>query len=244
MKSNEATIFIFIASIIIGILISLNINFGRSTGRNVLSATQYQEALNNRNRLYRDIDAIQEQYDEFYSKLAKYKYGNKSNIDHQNELKNELIQSKVLLGTQDVEGEGIEIILKDISTELTNNEKLNWNDQLVHNTDIIQVINDLRNAGAEAISLNGERVIDRTEIDCSGPFLRVNGIKIAAPFHIYAIGNKDALRDYMWLNENYLKVLTRPDRQIRVELNQIDKIKITAYVDSLNSDFVTVQEKK
>lgn len=243
MKSNEATIFIFIASIIIGLLISLNINFGRPTGRNILSAAQYQEALNNRNRLYRDINNIEEQYNEYYSKLQKYKYGDKNATEHQNEIKSELLKSKTLLGTEAVEGEGIEIILKDASNGYVNNE-LDASVQLVHNGDIIQIINDLKNAGAEAISLNDQRVIDRTEIDCSGPFIRVNGIKITTPFYIYAIGNKDALKDYMWLNENYLKVLTRPDRQIRVELLQLDKVKIPAYIYTINNEYLTSQEKK
>lgn len=62
---------------------------------------------------------------------------------------------------------------KDIENSLAFEKAL----RLVHDMDIMQVINDIKNSGAEAISINGQRVVDKTEIYCSGAFLRINGVK-------------------------------------------------------------------
>ena len=53
---------------------------------------------------------------------------------------------------------------------------------LVHYDDLLQVVNALNNAGAEAISINGQRVITTTAITCEGNVIKVNGEKISSIF--------------------------------------------------------------
>ena len=235
MKNNEANIFVFIASIIIGILISMNISFTRSNERVFLSAKQYQDAYNYRNKLYNDIVGLIEQYDKYDSKLKKYENNEQNEQQVSSEIQKELSENGIILGKTAVEGQGIKINLNDASTADIENA-FDYQLRLVHNTDIIQVFNDLRNAGAEAISINGQRIVDSSEVYCSGPFLRVNGVKIAAPFSIYAIGNKEVLYNYMMSNENYLKTLMI--RKVRVEAQQSDDIVIPAYTGEQKHDFI------
>lgn len=239
MKNNEANIFVFIASIIIGILISMNISLGRSNTRVFLSAKQYQDAYNYKNKLYNDISGLLEQYDKYYDKLQKYKSNEENQSQITASINEELEENKLVLGEVAVEGQGIKIEMNDASEE----DRINpfeYQLRLIHNTDMIQVINDLKNAGAEAISINGHRIVDRSEIYCSGPFLRVNGVKIAAPFIIKAIGNKEVLYNYMMSNENYLKTLMT--RKIRVAVEQQDDIKVSAYNGGYKREFIN--EKK
>ncbi|MBI6873083.1 DUF881 domain-containing protein [Clostridium aciditolerans] len=241
MKNHEADIFVFIASIIIGILISMNISFSRGSDRVFLSAKQYQDAYNYRNKLYGDIAGLMEQYDNYYKKLSKYN-SNEENQTHISEsIKEELDQNNIVLGKVPLQGQGIVINLDDASTENINNSYGYERElRLVHNTDIIQVINDLKNAGAEAISINGQRIMDMTEIYCSGPFIRANGVKIAVPFTISAIGNKEVLYNYMLSNENYLKTLMM--RKIRVDVEQTDDVKIPAYTGEYKKEFMKVNQ--
>lgn len=241
MKNHEAEIFVFIASIIIGILISMNISFSRGTERVFLSTKQYQDAYNYRNKLYGDIAALMEQYDSYYEKLSKYN-SNERNQAHVTEtIKEELNQNNIILGKTAVYGQGIIVTLNDASEEDINNAYSYERElRLIHNTDIIQVINDLKNAGAEAISINGQRIIDRTEIYCSGPFIRANGVKIAVPFTIDAIGNKEVLNNYMLSNENYLKTLMT--RKTRVSVEQSDEINIPAYSGEEKNEYIKVRE--
>lgn len=244
MKHSEASIFVFIACIIIGLLISLNISFNR-TSRVFLNSKQYQEAYNERTQLYKDISNLKEQSDVQFFKLQKYKVNEENQFHISNEIQKELEETKFILGTTDVEGQGIKITLNDISTADANTEFLNESNdyvaRIVHNTDIIQVFNDLRNAGAEAISINDQRVLGNTEVYCDGPFLKVNGIKVAAPFYISAIGNKEVLKNYMLLNENYLKFLIV--RKIRVEVEEVDNVKIPAYIGEISHNYLNTKKK-
>ena len=67
----------------------------------------------------------------------------------------------------------------------------NW--LIVHDIDLMKIVNELKNAGAEAISINGQRIVTTSAIECDGNVIIVNGEKIAAPFEIKAIGLPEAL---------------------------------------------------
>lgn len=239
MRSNEANIFVFISSLIIGVLISTSISIpkkGENSSKSVfLSAQQYEDAYNYKNKLRSEILDYIREYNDFSTKLKKYTQDDTDQLQVKNNINEELEQDEMILGKKDVEGQGIAI---DINDGVTNDSMSSFQYQMriVHNTDIMQVINDLRNSGAEAISINGNRIIDRSEIYCSGPFLRVNGTKIAAPFIIYAIGNKGVLHSYMMSNENYLKIMMT--RKIYVKLSEIDKVRISAYSGEYKTEFM------
>lgn len=235
MKKNEANIFVFIASIIIGILISSNFSFNKGSTWVFLSAKQYKDAYDKRNQLLGDVSNLKDKYNEYISKINNYKYGEKTEDEVLSGFKKEIQENSVVLGYSDVHGQGIKITMNDSSNDFSEDvidEKLS----IIHNTDMIQVINDLKNAGAEAISINGQRVTDRTEVYCNGAFLRVNGVKIAAPFYIVAIGDKDVLKNYMLSEENYLKGLML--RGIEVDLEQENDIKINAYSGEIKDKFM------
>lgn len=239
MKNNEANIFLFAASIIIGILISMNISFNKGTTTTFLSSSQYQDAYNYKNQLYSEISSLVNVYNTYEQKLEKYKVieTNKSSIT--DEINKELEQNNMILGKVQVQGQGLSIILNDADSKYFDNT---FDDQfrLVHNTDIIQVMNDLKNGGAEAISINNQRIVDSSEIYCSGPFLRINGVKIAAPFTINAIGNKEVLYNYMMSDENYLKGLMI--RKVKVNVTQSDLVRVSAFIGNEKADFMKVQQ--
>ncbi|MBV7275022.1 DUF881 domain-containing protein [Clostridium thailandense] len=241
MKNHEAEIFVFIASIIIGILISMNISFTRETEMVFLSTKQYQDAYNYKNKLYSEITDLMEQYDSYNEKLSKYKSNEKDQVHITENIHEELNENNIILGKTPVQGQGIIVTLNDASEEDINNAYAYERElRLIHNTDIIQVINDLKNAGAEAISINGQRIIDKTEIYCSGPFIRANGVKIAVPFIINAIGNKEVLNNYMLSNENYLKTLMT--RKTRISVEQSDEINIPAYSGEEKNEYIRAEE--
>ena len=64
---------------------------------------------------------------------------------------------------------------------------------IIHDDDLLRVINELRAAGAEAIAINGERIVAMSEIRCAGPTLSVNNNRSAPPYEIKAIGNPNNL---------------------------------------------------
>lgn len=112
-----------------------------------------------------------------------------------------------LLGLSEVTGPGVTINLSD-SQNASN--MLNISDALVHAEDVVAVVNELKNAGAEAIAINGQRVVPTTGITCGGNIIDINGEKVGAPFKIQAIGLPEQLAGlerpggYLdWLKEHY-----------------------------------------
>ena len=110
-------------------------------------------------------------------------------------LKEELSKKNKLLGLTELNGTGVIVTLSD-NNSITINEldaDENMNNYLIHDEDIWSIVNELFNAGAEAISINGQRVIGTTAITCSGAVITINGVKLNSPFKISAIGNSESL---------------------------------------------------
>lgn len=90
----------------------------------------------------------------------------------------ELEQINILLGKTDVKGDGIIVTLQD------NEEK-----EIV-SSDLLLLINELKLAGAEAISINDERIINMTDIvDINNSYILVNGQRVTSPYVVKAIGD-------------------------------------------------------
>ncbi|MDD2493847.1 MAG: DUF881 domain-containing protein [Tissierellia bacterium] len=99
-------------------------------------------------------------------------------------------------GFTDVRGPGI---IMRVSDSVSEDETIDIMDKIVHDVDITVLINDLKSAGAEAIIINGKRIINISEVVCAGPLLKINGDSVSAPFLISAIGDPEAL--YNAVNE-------------------------------------------
>lgn len=97
------------------------------------------------------------------------------------ELLNEiLLRRKMQAGYQKLQGKGVIIELMDSEEEAGDGE--NPNNLLIHDQDILILLNDLKVAGAEALSVNGQRIVARSEIKCSGATITINGTTYGQPF--------------------------------------------------------------
>ncbi|WP_027624716.1 DUF881 domain-containing protein [Clostridium lundense] len=235
MRNNEANVFVFVASIIIGILIAMNISFTRENKTTFLSSKQYQDAYAYRNELLNNLSNLNDQYIMYSNKLQKYENNAKDKNKIIGQINEEISANKKIIGFTELEGPGIKISMEDASTEFVEDPD-EYKLKLIHNEDMIQVVNDLMNAGAEAISINGLRIVSSTGIYCNGAFLRINGIQVCAPFYINAIGNKDVLKSYMLADENHLRSLIL--RGIQVDIEETDAIKVPAYNGEIKNKFI------
>lgn len=245
MKINEAKVFVFIAAIIVGVLISLNINLNEVEERVFFTSKQYQDAYSERNKLYKEISDYKEIYYENYSKLQDYQQG-KKNKDEKiiSDVVNELEKNKAILGYSQVKGEGLSLTITDGTGNFSNDiddPLLRWM-RTFHNTDMIQVINELKNAGAEGISVNGQRLMTNSEVYCSWAFISINQVKLPAPFYIDVIGNKENLRGYINSNESYLKILI--NRGINVQITEKDEVTIPTYTGDIKVNYIKASNYK
>jgi len=58
----------------------------------------------------------------------------------------------------------------------------------VHDVDLDTLVNELWSAGAEAISINDQRLVTTTSIRCAGPTILINSVVAASPYKIKVIG--------------------------------------------------------
>lgn len=228
MKNNEASIFIFIASIFIGILISSGITFGNTKKTVYLNSKQYQDVYRNRSKLISDINDLGEQYFDLKQKINDFSKTTDNISEANKQMKDELTIYRMALGKVDIEGEGVEISLNDSGGEFTGTVKAsNSVLQMLHDYDVRYVINALKSAGAEAISINGQRILSNSEVYCNAEFILINGVKTGAPFNIKAIGDSDKLKSYMLADGSYLKYLgMRSNGNIKFKLNTNSDVKI------------------
>ncbi len=99
-------------------------------------------------------------------------------------------KNNLLLGLTDAQGKGIIIELADGKS---NSQMLDASSLLIHDGNLRDIVNELANAGAEAIEINGQRIVNSTYIVCAGNVILVNGEKISSPCIIKAIGNQESL---------------------------------------------------
>lgn len=143
-------------------------------------------------------------------------------------LSEELQENNMLLGYYDVLGEGIIITLKDANKNAIKTSILvDPNDFVVHDADLMEVVNALKESGAEAISINGQRVVDSTAIACLGNVIQVNGEKVGVPFEIKAIGLTERLYGGLTMPYGYLYNMEGAGIQVKVEKS--DHIVIPKY---------------
>lgn len=189
MNMKKGKIIILISSIILGLFISFmmksNLESYAPVTISSLESTQNEiKAINN------EINELKTEYQERENEFDLLKDINLTDNSIVDKLSIDLITSKSSSGHVMLEGPGIIIKMYDNPTEEIIGDV---NDYIIHDVDVLNILNDLRVAGAEAISINTERVVNSSELKCGGPIIRINGVSIGTPFIIRAIGDQQLL---------------------------------------------------
>ena len=154
------------------------------------------------------------------------------------EKESEIKLDNTFLGLTDVKGSGIVITLKDNNTVKRSNISPLDNIELylVHAGDLVEVINALRNAGAEAISINGQRITNFTSVYCAGNVVVVNCEKISSPVEIKAIGSPELLYGSITIPGGYLELME--ETGVIIDVKKSDNILIKKYDGILNTQYM------
>lgn len=195
MKKNEVALVIGIVCLFITMGISVQLRTIASTANPVSSNTIVNKL---RNEVFKWRDNYESIYKELQEAEATLESERKKATENNSESANieqELTKARTFLGLTEVKGKGVEITVDD-NKNMNNLVSLGMdaNLLLVHDGDLINIINILKNAGAEAISINDQRIVSTTAITCDGYVVRINGVKVGAPFRIKAIGSPEYLK--------------------------------------------------
>lgn len=223
-----------IVNFIIGIVIAINIK-NLSGNQTFVTLKTIQEVENQIEIERVEVENLNKLIFEKKSNIAKYELEIEDTGSIKNIIEEELDDVKVITGFEDVVGEGVVVKISDSERKIEEWE--DPNSLIIHDENVIHVINDLKIAGAEAISVNGERLTTFSSIKCAGPTITVNGNTYGQPFVIKAIGNKKFLKSAM---ENpYSKInLKKYLYDIGFEVEEKDEIIIHKYSGQFNFEYI------
>lgn len=184
------------------------------------------------NNLRSEVLKYKEKYDNRYLELEKAEKTlekEREKITKNNaeltSLEENIKNGNKILGLSEVTGPGIIVRLQDNQSKnikgIFDPGKL-----IVHDLDVLSVVNELKNAGAEAISVNEQRIVPTTSIICDGNVIRINGEKIGTPFEIKAIGLPEQLAA-LSRQGGYLSILE--EDRVETDLKKSNSITIPKY---------------
>ena len=163
------------------------------------------------------------------SDLQSFKDEAAENSEYSKTIINQLDKAEILAGLVDVEGTGVTITVKDSTVKNTVGDA---NAYVIHDSDLLMIINELCDAGAEAISINGERVVSTTEIRCAGATVSVNNSRYAQPFIINAIGDPVNLENALLMRGGVYDTLNTWGLEINIK--KVSNVQIPAYIGSIS----------
>lgn len=182
------------------------------SGVEEMRETELREALVEWKKKYEDTNT---KYEETISKINEYKEKRESNQEATELLEKELDNSEMILGKTTVEGEGIIITLSPGTTKDTDDVEQSVD---IVAQDLIQLINELRYAGAEAVSINDERVVNMTDIvDIGTKYILVNSNRVTSPYVIKVIGDRKYLQSALNIKNGYVDLKTSEGKNVQVE---------------------------
>jgi uncharacterized protein YlxW (UPF0749 family) len=179
-------------------------------------------------QLQKQKNDLQDKLKELEKENQTYEKVKAGDSEAAKQIQDNLEKARIFAGLTDVKGKGIIVTLE-------NNGYL-----YVEDGDILNVINELRASGAQAISVNDERIVGMSEIREAGQYIMINGKQTVSPFVIKAISDPDTLERSLRLIGGVLQSLE--DAQLKVDVKQSDNITIQRFVDDgteIKTDLLT-----
>ena len=156
-------------------------------------------------RLRAEVEALQAQLDQFQD-VGGGGALLESLVDEVNHL-------RVINGLVAVSGPGIELAIEGPISVL----------------DLHDLINELRNAGAEALALNGQRIVAWSAIGSDGEHVTVDGQPVHAPYHLEAIGHAQTLEVALNRPGGLVRLLQQARTGTSIAVNKRDRLTLPVY---------------
>jgi uncharacterized protein YlxW (UPF0749 family) len=157
------------------------------------------------------------------------------------DINNEIARQRIASGTVAVRGTGVTITLDD-STARSIPENEDPANYILHEYDLRDVLNTLWTAGAEAASVNGERIVSNTSLYCVGTTIIANATRLSPPYEIHAIGDPQALSEALRGSSQMAKLNQRAQiYDLPIAVQESVDVFIPAYNGSFVFRYATVQ---
>lgn len=220
MKNAGEKVILLVVSIALGIFLIIQF---KTTETLLGSNKTIDEKSIELNKELAELSIEKEKLREEIDELRKQVIENQeTSVEKENELKrieDELNKQKILSGYYDVKGQGSIITIDSDPNSYVN---LAYSHQY-----ILALISYLNNAGVEAISINGQRYTNYTEIIPVLDHINVNGVALVLPIEIRAIGNSRTIEASL----NFVGGIVSQMNEIgfTIETKFVDEVEINRY---------------
>lgn len=226
MKKYSGMIVIGLLAMFIGLVISIQITTTQGSDQGglvpVAKAQGYLEELK---KVRAEKDVAVEQLNELESRLDSIE---QEKADEDFVLKgvvSDLEKYKMAAGVIDVQGSGVIVTVEDpIPTEEFSDE---YSIIMLRYELLLSLVNKMKDAGAEAISINGQRIIATTEISLAGDNVNINTVPTAPPYIIKAIGNPETIESTLTIRFGIIEQMK--SYGLRIAIKQQDIIEVPRY---------------
>ncbi len=204
-KATGFSLSIIIASVVLGFLLTVQFRStlarvpSREQGR-LVTADAIRQLENEQRQLKERIGTLRAQ-------IAALQHEAGSDLAAVGITEADLDRLRLTAGLQTVYGPGVVAILDDSTRPIGAADDAN--DFIVHDYELRDVVNLLWLAGAEAIAINGERLVSITSLYCVGSTILVNDTRLSPPYEIRAIGDPAALQEALQNPRNLAKFRTK-----------------------------------
>ncbi|MFR8103794.1 MAG: DUF881 domain-containing protein [Clostridia bacterium] len=230
MKKGKITITITLGLVCFVLLFVMFMQFKTVEQTDITAIETMRES-----ELRAELSNWKTKYEETNKKLQEtiqnkneYKEKINSNQETSELIDKELAGLNTILGKTDVEGEGVVVTLSD------NNERH------IEANDLLLLVNELKIAGAEAISINDERIINMSDIvDINNTFIKINGQRLVGPYVVKAIGNQKYLESGLAAKGGYIDTMEDDGKTIKVEKQK--NVKILKYNDEFKLKYIELK---
>ena len=229
-KKRYQLVFV-VVGLMLGFLLTHQFRFTREFEQN--------EAMARVMDLSDEIGQMQIEYETLQNQInyLRASLDNVTPIDH--ELRDIFELAKVEAGIFELSGPGVEVTLNDSSINVRAGE--NPNLYVLHDEDLLLILNELRAAGAEAISINDQRILATTEVRCAGPTILLNQSKrLTPPYVIRAIGDPDNLEASLKMKGGIAQSLQIFGIQVTVK--KMTNMIIPAYSGAISFEYASTTE--
>ena len=194
------------------------VNETDTQGVEFMRETELKETLAKYKTKYQETE---DELIDVQAKIDEYKENEESEEATVLLLEKELKDTNMKLGLTKVTGEGITITI----------EKRDERD--VTPTALLSLVNELLLAGAEAISINDQRIVAMSDIVNPSNFIMINGERIIAPYTVKAIGDTTHLQSALTVKGGYVDINSE-DYSINIKTGNVT---IEKYDGNLSLDY-------
>ena len=158
-----------------------------------------------------------------------------------NALAESVDSGKVEAGLTELTGGGIVVTLDDNTADAAaaqqqNPGQYNAQDYIVHDANLLYLVNDLRPLAA-GIAINGQRIVTGSTIRCVGTVILINQTRMAPPYRVEVVGDSDKLMQALEKSGAYA---TLTASKISVKAAAAKKLKLPAYTGTIEQEHITV----